>query len=103
MNISNGTGVRPRLQHHFWSRWDLLESLPLLWYNPLCMAVHIHDKLALLTFGDDMALEEVMAVTSLRACVVKVIPPRAVVVERQELDALVQELRKRGYTPKVVG
>ena len=57
--------------------------------------------LTVLELADDLALRELMANTDLRRHIIHQFSPRLVVVEDSAVDALVEELVKKGYTPKV--
>ncbi|MBS1253238.1 MAG: hypothetical protein MAG451_02287 [Anaerolineales bacterium] len=63
--------------------------------------VHLYAKLTILELADDTALRELLANTKLRRHVVHRFSPRLVVVEDSAVDELVEELVKKGYTPKV--
>lgn len=62
--------------------------------------VRVHQDVAVIEFGDDYALEEMRAVSSLDDVLVAELSPRAVVVPRETVMRLVGELEKAGYTPK---
>jgi hypothetical protein len=64
--------------------------------------IHLYEKLTVLELADDLALRELLANTDLRQHVIHQFSPRLVVVEDSAVDALVEELIKKGYTPKVV-
>jgi hypothetical protein len=61
----------------------------------------LHQKVALIECGDDVALEELMAATPLPAHVIRQLSPRAVMVDPEYLDMVVQEMIRKGYTPRV--
>jgi hypothetical protein len=62
--------------------------------------VRIYEGLTVVEFGDEYALAEMKAVTSLAAHVVAEISPRLVIIRREALESLVAELEHAGYTPK---
>jgi hypothetical protein len=62
--------------------------------------VRIYQDLTVVEFGDEYALAEMKAVTSLAAYVVAEISPRLVIIRREALGPLVAELERAGYTPK---
>ncbi len=62
--------------------------------------VRIYENLTVIEFGDDYALAEMKAVTSLKEIIVAEISPRLVIVPRQAVASLVNELERAGYTPK---
>jgi hypothetical protein len=64
---------------------------------------HLYDNLGIIEFSDDVTLAEVQAATSLGRAELYPISPRCVVVLRPDtLPALLEELRRKGYTPQVV-
>ncbi|MFQ5341098.1 MAG: helicase-associated domain-containing protein [Anaerolineae bacterium] len=63
--------------------------------------IHLYEKLTVLELADDLALRELLANTNLRQHLIHQFSPRVVVVEDSAVDALVEELIKKGYTPKV--
>jgi hypothetical protein len=65
--------------------------------------VRIYEKLTVVEFGDDYALAEMKAVTSLETFLIAEISPRLVLIRPEALDTLVAELEKAGYTPKQSG
>ncbi len=64
--------------------------------------VHLYERLTVLELADDLALRELIAGTSLGKHIVHQFSPRLVVVRDEGVDELVNELVKKGYTPKVV-
>ncbi|MDR7476062.1 MAG: helicase-associated domain-containing protein, partial [Armatimonadota bacterium] len=62
--------------------------------------VRIYEDLTVIEFGDDYALAEMKAVTSLAEHLIAEISPRLVIVPRQAVASLVAELEAAGYTPK---
>ncbi|MBN1641242.1 MAG: helicase-associated domain-containing protein [Anaerolineae bacterium] len=63
--------------------------------------LHVYDDITLLELGDDVALQELLSNTSLRAHVIHTFSPRLVAIHPTAVDDLVQEMEKRGYTPHV--
>jgi hypothetical protein len=62
--------------------------------------VRLYENLTVVEFGDDYALAEMKAVTSLEQFLVAEISPRLVIVRPDGVDRLVAELERAGYTPK---
>ncbi len=62
--------------------------------------VRIYQDLTVVEFGDEYALAEMKAVTSLDEHLVAEISPRLVVIRPEALEPLVAELERAGYTPK---
>ena len=62
--------------------------------------VRIYDDLTIVEFGDDYALAEMKAVTSLENYLIAEISPRLVIISREAVAPLVAQLEKAGYTPK---
>ncbi len=63
--------------------------------------IRAYQSLTLISFADDTALKEMLAVTSLEKHLIHVFSPRLAAIEPESLDILRSELVKRGYTPKV--
>lgn len=63
--------------------------------------VHLYENLTVLELADDLALREVLASTKLKDHIIHQFSPRLAVIEDSAVDALVEELVKKGYTPKV--
>ncbi len=63
--------------------------------------IRAYQSLTLISFADDTALKEMLAVTSLEEHLIHVFSPRLAAIEPESLDILRSELVKRGYTPKV--
>jgi hypothetical protein len=61
----------------------------------------LHLNAALIECADDIALEELMAATPLPAHVIRQLSPRAVMVDPEYLDAVLQAMLRKGYTPRV--
>jgi hypothetical protein len=62
--------------------------------------VRVYQDLTVIEFGDDYALAEMLATTSLGERLIAEISPRLVVVHQQAVATLMAELEKAGYTPK---
>ena len=63
--------------------------------------IRAYQSLTLISFADDTALKEMLAVTSLEEHLIHVFSPRLAAIDPESLDILRSELVKRGYTPKV--
>jgi hypothetical protein len=63
--------------------------------------LHIYEDITLIELADDYALQELLSNTSLRDQLVYEFSPRLIAVLPEAVDALVQEMEKRGYTPAV--
>ncbi|HEY3290598.1 MAG TPA: hypothetical protein VGK87_10765, partial [Anaerolineae bacterium] len=63
--------------------------------------VRVYESLAILQLTDDYALRELLGSTSLGQHVIYTLSPRAVVIKADAVDALVDELAAKGYTPGV--
>jgi len=61
----------------------------------------IYRNATLIEFGDDYALSEMKAVTSLEKAIVAEFSPRLVLIDRDAVTDLVAQLEKAGYTPKL--
>jgi hypothetical protein len=62
--------------------------------------VRIYKDLTVIEFGDEYALAEMKAVTSLEKHVVAEISPRMVIVRPEAVEPLTKALEQAGYTPK---
>jgi hypothetical protein len=62
--------------------------------------VRIYEHVTIIEFGDDYALAEMKAVTSLDEHLIAEISPRLVLIPEQALAPLMAELEAAGYTPK---
>jgi len=63
--------------------------------------LHIYDDITLIEMADIYALQELMSNTSIRDHLIYQFSPRLVAIRPDAVDALVQEMEKRGYTPHV--
>jgi hypothetical protein len=61
----------------------------------------LHRNVALIECSDDLALEELRAVTPLPAHVIRQLSPRVVIVDSEYLDLVVQAMIQKGYTPRI--
>lgn len=66
------------------------------------MPYTLHDKLALLTVAQDAAWEDLLAQSRLQSQLVKVISPRAILLDAAAVEPLLKVLRKNGHLPRVV-
>jgi hypothetical protein len=64
--------------------------------------IHLYEKLTVIEFSDDMALAEVRAVSSsLQQALVYELSPRLVVINGLYTNTIMEELSKKGYTPRL--
>jgi hypothetical protein len=63
--------------------------------------LHIYDEVTLIELADEYALQELMVNTSLREHLIYQFSPHLVAVAPEAVPSLVQEMEKRGYTPRV--
>lgn len=63
--------------------------------------LHIYENIALVELADDYALQELLISTSLADSLVHRFSPRLVAIWADRIDALVEEMEKRGYTPRI--
>jgi hypothetical protein len=83
------------------------EDVPATWRERLCMWVqnygqlHVYEDITAIELADDYALRELLASTSLREHLVYQFSPRLVAIRTKAVDILVEEMEKRGYTPRV--
>ena len=63
--------------------------------------VRVYQSLTILELSDDFVARELAASTDLMKYVVYQLSPRAFVLQESNLDALIKELRGRGYMPRV--
>ena len=66
------------------------------------MSFTLHDKLALLTVTRDAAWEELLQQSRLQSQLVKIISPRAVLLDANAAEPLIKALRKNGHLPRIV-
>ncbi|MBE2200646.1 MAG: helicase-associated domain-containing protein [Anaerolinea sp.] len=62
--------------------------------------VRLYEHVTVIEFGDEYALAEMKAATSLEKQMVAEISPTLVIIPANAIDMLVAELEKAGYTPK---
>lgn len=63
--------------------------------------VRLYDDVVLIEFGDEYALAEMQAVTSLNNHLIAQLTPQLVLVKQSAVDTLAAELQQAGYTPKM--
>lgn len=64
---------------------------------------HLYDNLAVVEFNQDIYPEELRAITGLAAGQFRAVSPRCLIVLNPEtIPALIDALRRRGYTPRVL-
>jgi hypothetical protein len=63
--------------------------------------LHVYENLTLLELADEYALQELLVSTSLREHLVYQFSPRLAAIRADVVQELVQEMEKRGYTPRV--
>jgi hypothetical protein len=63
--------------------------------------LHVYENLTLLELADEYALQELLVSTSLGEHVVYPFSPHLVAIREDAVDTLIQEMEKRGYTPRV--
>ncbi len=66
------------------------------------MALTLHLKLALLTVAEDAAWEDLLRQARLKRHIVRVLSPRAVLLEASAVEPLLKVLLKNGHLPRVV-
>lgn len=71
----------------WWQRWGL---------------VHEYTSLAVIEVADDFLVKELLAATRIGQYVVSRCGPTALAVEATDVDAVITELRRAGYLPKVM-
>lgn len=67
------------------------------------LAAKLHRRVSLILTEDAVLAEEVLARKKLAADVVGRLSERALLVRPGKVDAVLDELRKMGHTPQVVG
>ena len=65
--------------------------------------MRLYRQVSIIEFGDDHALTEMKAITSLNTLMLAEISPRLVMIPQSAVKQLTSELEKAGYTPQVVG
>lgn len=63
--------------------------------------LHIYENLTLIELTDEYALQELLVSTSLREHIVHQFSPHLVAIQDDAVDQLVQDMERRGYTPRV--
>jgi hypothetical protein len=61
----------------------------------------LHQNVALIECADDIILDELKAATPLAVHVIRQLSPRAVIVDPEYRDAIVQAMIRKGYTPRI--
>jgi len=76
------------------------EHTLLTWMRHFGM-LHVYQGITVLDLADDYVLRELLASTSLREHVLYQFSPRLIAIRPEAIDDLVEEMEKRGYTPRV--
>jgi hypothetical protein len=82
-------------------------EIPETWHQKMAVwsenygKLHVYDDITLIELADDYALQELLSNTALQDHVIYQFSPRVVAIRPQAVDALIQEMEKRGYTPHV--
>jgi hypothetical protein len=63
--------------------------------------IRVYQSLTVLELADDFAARELAASTSLMQKVIYQLSPRAFVLPDEAVDALIEEMQAKGYTPRV--
>ena len=63
--------------------------------------LHIYENITLLELGDDYALQELLISTSLGDHLVYQFSPRLIAIWADGTDLLIEEMERRGYTPRI--
>jgi len=66
------------------------------------IAVKLHKQVSLIRTTDPLLAEEILARKSLARMVVGRLSPTVLLVRPEEEEALLEELRRMGHTPRVV-
>ena len=91
------------------SAWDALLSVPMsaeireqlvLWWEGYGQ-VRMYEDVSMIEFGDDYALAEMKAITSLEKYLIAEISPRLVLISPEAAETLMAELEKAGHTPRL--
>lgn len=61
----------------------------------------LHQNVALIECAEEILLDELMAATPLPLHVIRQLSPRAVIVDPEYLDAILQAMVRKGYTPRI--
>ena len=64
--------------------------------------LHLYEDISLIEMADEYALHELKINTSLSKHIVHQFSPRLVAVHTEAIDTLIQEMEKKGYTPRVI-
>jgi hypothetical protein len=82
-------------------------EIPITWQEKLHTwsqnygKLHVYQEITLIELADDYALQELLINTSLREHLVYQFSPRLVAIRPAAVEGLVQEMERRGYTPRV--
>jgi hypothetical protein len=88
-----------------WKEWlavpmpDAIRSRLTHWHQAYGQ-VRLYEDVTVIEFGDEYALAEIKAATSLQQHLIAEISPSLVIIPANAVDTLVDELEKAGYTPK---
>jgi hypothetical protein len=88
-----------------WSQWlpipmpAAIQQQLTAWWDAYGQ-VRLYEHVTVIEFGDEYALAEMKAATSLEKHMVAEISPTLVIIPANTVDMLVAELEKAGYTPK---
>jgi hypothetical protein len=88
-----------------WEKWlaismpDAIHDQLIAWWQAYGQ-VRLYENVTVIEFGDEYALAEMKAATSLDKHLIAEISPSLVIIPAQAIDTLVGELEKAGYTPK---
>lgn len=63
--------------------------------------VRVYPSLAVLELADPAAAQELLASTDLQAHVLYQVSPRVFILRQDGLDALIEQIQQKGYTPRV--
>jgi hypothetical protein len=64
-------------------------------------SVRLYQGLTAIEFADDFALNELLKTTSLERAIIHRLSPRLVVIDPAAVDGLVDEMQRKGFTPKL--
>lgn len=88
-----------------WEQWlpipmpDAIQDQLTAWWQAYGQ-VRLYENVSVIEFGDEYALAEMKAATSLEKHLIAEISPSLVIIPANAIDTLVSELEKAGYTPK---
>jgi hypothetical protein len=64
--------------------------------------ITIHENVTLIECADDLAMEELAGAVGLETCVVQRLSSRAVIVDPESVEGLLQRMQRKGYTPRIL-